>query len=409
MGQAVTDWADAIGIDDEHWAFRETVRAFARRVVAPIADEMGRADQLPEGIIAAFVQAGLTQLIVPDEWGGSGGDITAICIAKEEIARAGSSALSMLCGQNVTLALPLLRFGTESQRCEILTNLGRGALVSMCLTEADVGSRPAEMRSQAHRTSDGWVLSGQKSLITWGELASYAVIFAQSGEPGGGISAFIVDTKWDGYTIVRHNHKLGQHGLPNVDILLDDLFVPETRLLGPPGGGLQTALGMLHVNRPTMGAIAIGTAQAALDYAIDFLENRQQRGRPMTDHQGLRWMIADMATELTASRALLYECARQIDGGQPLEKVAILASMAKLKATEVATSVTNGALQLLGGAGYLSDHPVERYFRDVRVGTLYEGTSEIQRNTIARGILSAQGNGKGAPASTDHARSHGGE
>jgi acyl-CoA dehydrogenase len=382
-------WDEPFGLDDDHRAFQESVRQFARDVVKPVADEIDRLDAFPQGVIDAFADAGLIQLVVPGEWGGSDGDLRAVCIAKEEVSRAGSSALAMLCGQNTTLTKPLLRFGTDEQKAEMLPELAKGAIVSLCITEPDAGSHPMEMRTRATRAEGGWVLQGQKALISWGEVARYAVILAKTADENGddAISAFITETTAEGYHVTRHNKKHGQRGIPNVDVSIDKLFVPDEHVLGPIGEGLKTGLGMLHVNRPTMGALAIGTGQAALDAAIDFLSSRSQNGKPLTAHQGLRWMIADMATDLASARALLYECARQIDEGAPVEEISTLASMVKLRATEVGVSVANSALQLFGGGGYLGDYPVERYVRDARVGTLYEGTSQIQRNTIARGVL----------------------
>lgn len=389
----MTRWDEPYGLDDDHSELRAFVRDFAKGTVADVADQIDRTDTIPEATVKAFAQAGLTQLVVPSQWGGSDGDVRAVCIAKEEVARAGSSALALLCGQNTTLTLSLLAFGTDEQREALLPVLGRGAIVSLCLTEPDAGSHPMEMRTRAERDGDDWVISGQKALITWGEMATYAIVLAKTAETGGtdGITAFLVETAQDGYTVLRHNQKMGQRGVPNVDIALDDVRVPADRVIGPLGQGLQTALGMLHVNRPTMGAIAIGCAQGALDRAVQFLNDREQSGRPLTSHQGLRWAIADMATELTAARTMLYDCARQIDEGTPLAEISTLASMVKLKTTEVAAKVTNQALQLFGGAGYLSEYPMERYVRDARVGTLYEGTSEIQRNSIARGVLGGYG------------------
>jgi alkylation response protein AidB-like acyl-CoA dehydrogenase len=387
-----TAWDEPFGLDEEHREFRQFVREFARDVVTDIADEVDRTDEIPGEVVRAFADAGLTQLVVPEEWGGSGVDVRAVCIAKEEVARAGSSALALLCGQNTTLTMPLLKFGTDEQRESLLPELGKGAIVSLCLTEPDAGSHPTEMRTRAVRDGDDWILNGQKALITWGEMARYAIVFAKTEVDGADvISGFIVETAADGYNVLRHNKKMGQHGVPNVDIAIDNIRVPGTRMLGPIGQGLQTGLAMLHVNRPTMGAIAIGCAQGALDRAVRFLDERKQSGKSLTSHQGLRWAIADMATDLAAARTLLYECARLIDEGTPLAELGTLASMVKLKATETAAKVTNQALQLFGGAGYLSEHPMERYVRDARVGTLYEGTSEIQRNTIARGVLRTYG------------------
>jgi alkylation response protein AidB-like acyl-CoA dehydrogenase len=231
------------------------------------------------------------------------------------------------------------------------------------------------------------VINGTKVYITWGKLASYCIVFARTGSERGEVSGFIVPLDAPGLTEERHNIKLGQRGLPNVDLRFDDVRVPHESMLGPEGKGLVTALRGLHQNRPMMGAIALGGAQAAFDLAVDFLKNRVQNGRPLTRHQGLRWKLAEMATEIEAARGLIYRCAAEFDSGADIESVVMLSSMAKLYASETAVKVTNECVQLLGGAGYMHDLPAERYLRDARVTTIYEGTSEIQKNTIARELL----------------------
>jgi alkylation response protein AidB-like acyl-CoA dehydrogenase len=218
-------------------------------------------------------------------------------------------------------------------------------------------------------------------------MASYCVVFARTGSERGEISGFIVEMDAPGLTIDRVNHKLGQHGVPNVDLRFDDVRVPEADMLGPEGKGLNAALRGLHQNRPMMGAIALGGAQAAFQCALDFLKNRLQNGRPLTRHQGLRWKLAEMATEIEATRGLIYRCAAGFDSGADVNSMVMLSSMAKLHASETVVRVANDCVQLLGGAGYMHGFPAERYLRDARVTTIYEGTSEIQKNTIARAFI----------------------
>ncbi len=378
-------------LSEEHVAFQKTVRQLARTHVSPIADEMDRTDSWPQEVMEVFRDNGLIQLAVPAEYGGPGADITSICLAREEVARAGSMALATLAGQNNTLALALRQLGTEEQRRRLLPELARGAVCLVALTEAEAGSDLSRLATHADRDGSSWVINGQKSYVSWGKLATYATVFARTNDSPGsrGISGFIVPTASPGFHEVRTNVKMGQRGFPNVEIVLDDVRVPAENLLGEEGSGIAAALQGLHQNRAMMAAIPLGGGLAALDYAKAFLADRQYKRRPMTELQGLRWMLADMWTELEAARALIYQCAERLDAGVPVGTVAPLCSMAKLYASEAAVRVTNDALQLLGGAGYMADHPVERFVRDARVTTIYEGTTQVQKNTIARALLDA--------------------
>jgi acyl-CoA dehydrogenase len=376
-------------LDDSHVAFRDSVRAMARQHVTPIADEMDRTNEYPMQILDLFRRQGLVQLAVPERFGGPGGDVTSICIAREEVARAGSMALATLAGQNNTLTLALLQIGTEEQRERFMPRLAEGAVALVALTEADAGSDTARMTTRARRDGDHWILTGQKSYISWGKLATFAVVFARTNDtPGGrGLSGFIVEVDDPRFVIARENDKMGQRGFPNVEVVLDELRVPDSNMLGAEGAGLSAALQGLHQNRTMMAAIALGGGLAALDYATGFLQNRGYKGRPMTELQGLRWMLADMAIDLEASRALIYECAARLDAGVPVSEIVQLSSTAKLFATETAVKVCGDAIQLLGGAGYMKDHPVERFLRDARTTTIYEGTTQVQKNTIAKALL----------------------
>lgn len=375
--------------DDEQSDFRTAVQDFAAREVAPIAGSLDLSDDFPHDLHKAMAQYDLVQLAVPEQFGGPGADITSICIAREEIAAAGSMAMATLAGQNNNLVMPLLGYGTDEQKHRFLPVLAEGAISLLAFTEAEGGSDPRKISTVAVRDGDEWLINGQKSYISWGKVARFAVIIARTDPQSGarGLSAFITETSVPGFIEDRHNVKMGQRGLPNVDLRFDDLRVPHANILGGEGNGLAAALHGLQINRPAMAAIAVGGARAAYEYAVQFLLTREQRGLTLARHQGLRWMVADMATKLEAARRMVYGAAAVIDEGGSTAEVAQMSSMAKYFATEVAVEVTSMAVQLLGGAGYLAEHPVERYLRDVRVATIYEGTSEIQKNTIARGIL----------------------
>jgi alkylation response protein AidB-like acyl-CoA dehydrogenase len=375
--------------DKEQALFRESVRGFAAKNVTPIADSLDRLDEFPRQLHEAMADYGLVQLAVPREYDGPGADLTSICIAREEVAAAGSMAMATLAGQSNNLVNPVLGYGTDEQKQRFLSELSRGGITLLAFTEPEGGSDPVKIATTAVRDGGQWILNGQKSYISWGQVAQYALIVARTGGvPGGrGLTAFITETSAPGFIEDRHNEKMGQRGLPNVDLRFENLRIPHENILGDEGQGLAVALHGLQINRPAMAAIAVGGARGALDYAVKWVIERQQRGQSLARHQGLRWMIADMATKLEAARRMVYGAAAMIDEGVPAAQTIQMSSMAKYYATEVAVEVASGALQLLGGAGYLAEHPLERYLRDIRVTTIYEGTSEIQKNTIARGIL----------------------
>ncbi len=377
----------------EHEAFRRSVLTFGAREIAPIAADVDRKDQLPPEIVERFVDLGLVQLMIPERFGGPGADLTSVCVAREAVAESGSMALAQLAGQNGIVAYPLLAYGSREQQERFLPELAKGAIACVCLSEAGAGSDPTVMTTRARRDGGSWVVTGQKSWISYGKAARYALIFARTGEPvpgrggGSGISAFLVETDSPGFIEGRHNVKMGGRGIPNVELFFDELRVPTENMLGDEGDGFRAAMRALHLMRPPIGAIAVGGAQAAFSYARDYAKQRYQGRHSLVEYQGLRWMLADMATRLEAARCLLYECVRQVDEGAPLDSIATLSSMVKWMTAETAMRVTTDAVQVLGAAGYMDDHPVERYMRDAKLTTIYEGTSQIQLNTIARGLI----------------------
>ncbi len=377
-------------LDAEHEMFREAVAEMVAGRVAPIAAEVDESDRFPEELIEVFGDMGLLQLAVPEDYGGPGGDLTSTCIAREEIARGGLTGLGQLGGQCGVFVQPLLNFGTEEQKQRFLPEIAKGrSLTCLAMSEPDAGSDPAAMRTRAVKDGSSWVINGQKSYITWGSVAKYALVMARTNDQprGAGISAFIVDTATPGFVVGAQDRKMGQHGVPNVSLFFEDLRVPEENMLGEDGKGFRAALRSLHINRPTIGAMGIGGAQAALDYAIAYCEQREIKGRPVAGFQGLRWMIAEAATQLEAARCLVYEVARQFDAGVPHDELVTISSMAKAFAADVCMAVTTTCVQLLGGAGYMRDHPVERLFRDAKLIAILEGTTEIQKEIIARGVI----------------------
>ncbi|HEX4248294.1 MAG TPA: acyl-CoA dehydrogenase family protein [Pseudonocardia sp.] len=374
----------------EHEQFRAAVRAMAAAHVAPIADELDRTDEFPAGLIEVFGDLGLLQLAVPAEYGGPGADLMATCIAREEVARAGSMALAQLAGETGIVVQGLLDSADDALKKRILPELAEGrTLTCIAITENDVGSDPAMLRTSAVRDGTDWVLNGTKQFITWGSIARYALVFARSNDAprAAGVTAFLVETDQPGWVVVRDNDKMGQRGVPNNEIRLDAVRVPDAMRVGPEGRGFSAALRGLHLNRPTVAAIAVGGAQCALDYATRYAAQRPTGGQLVADYQGIRWMIAECATQVEAARGLVYRCAEAHAAGAAHHEVTRLSSMAKLFATDMVARVTSDALQILGGHGYMREHPVERYVRDARLMSIYEGTNEIQKNIIARSVL----------------------
>jgi alkylation response protein AidB-like acyl-CoA dehydrogenase len=379
-----------LALEKHHEAFRDSVRSMALSHVAPIAESLDRTDEFPVHLIEVFGKMGLIQLSIPEVYGGPGGDLRSACVAREEVARAGSMALGSLVNQNGIVVQAILDSGSEELKTQLLAALATGQfLTCIAITEPDGGSDPAAMRTRAVRRGDEWLLTGNKEFITWAGLAKYALVFARTNDAHGaaGISAFVVDTDQPGWIVSPPHRKMGQHGLPNNGVVLEDVRCHAANMVGSEGTGFRAAMRALHVNRPTVAAGAVGVAQAALDYAINYMKERAVGGQPLTDFQGLRWIAAEDATLITAARGLVYESATLADTGASEEKITMASSMAKLFAADMAERVTSDALQLLGGHGYMQDHPVERYIRDARLVGIYEGTSQIQKNIIAKRLF----------------------
>ncbi|MCX7960549.1 MAG: acyl-CoA dehydrogenase family protein [Burkholderiales bacterium] len=374
---------------DEQLALRDAIRRMVEREIRPIAAEIDATDRIPERIFHLFGDMGLLQLWVPEAYGGPGGNLTTVCMAREEIARV-SEACALIAGMNsIGLVLPLLHFGTEEQRRHWLPLAAKGRTwTGVAITEPEAGSDVAAMKTRARRDGSSWVLTGEKCYITWGSIAHWLLVFARtSGEKGfQGISAFLVDTASRGFRVGRNERKMGLNGVPNVQVFFDDVRVPAENMIGEEGQGFLACMRILDLNRPTVGAASVGVAQGALDAAIEYAKSRRQFGRPIGHFQGLQWMLADMAMQVEAARALVYECARQADAGD-FSRLSEMASMAKCFASDVAMRVTTDAVQVFGGAGYMKDYPVERYMRDAKINQIFEGTNQIQRIVIARHLL----------------------
>jgi alkylation response protein AidB-like acyl-CoA dehydrogenase len=358
------------------------VRDIAQREIAPKAAEEEDAGHFPREVFTLLSRTGLLGLPYDSEHGGADQPYEVYLQALEELAAA---RLTVGLGVSVhTLAsYALATYGTKEQQVEHLpAMLGGGLLGAYCLSEPSSGSDAASLRTRAVRDGDEWVITGTKAWITHGGVADFYTVMARTGEEGPrGITAFLVPADADGVSAAAPEKKMGMKGSPTAQVHFDGVRVPDGRRIGDEGQGFAIALSALDSGRLGIAACAIGVAQAALDEAVDYATGRQQFGRPIADFQGLRFMLADMATQIEAGRALYLAAARLRDAGRPFAKQA---AMAKLHCTDTAMKVTTDAVQVLGGYGYTADFPAERYMREAKVLQIVEGTNQIQRMVIAR-------------------------
>jgi alkylation response protein AidB-like acyl-CoA dehydrogenase len=378
-------------LDEDHEALRGLTRqVVAERVIrhAASVDESG---DFPAASLEALVEAGLHAIGIPEEYGGQGGDLLASAIVAEQIAY-GCATTQQVAGANELFAWPLLLGGTAELKQRYLPRIASGAaLGAFALSEPEAGSDVAAMTTRARRVPDGWRLKGTKRWITNAGVAGLYVLFAVTDPDAGGrgISAFVVEGGDEGLIFGAPERKMGLKGSPTREIVLDDVFVPEGRLVGNEGQGLRLALGTLDRTRGLVAAQAVGLAQAALDAAVSYAKDRRQFGQRIADFQGIQFLLADMEIRVRAARLLTYaaaEAAEHTDGD-----MSVAGATAKCFASDTAMAVTTDAVQVLGGAGYTRDFPVERMMRDAKITQIYEGTNQIQRIVIARALLAEGG------------------
>jgi alkylation response protein AidB-like acyl-CoA dehydrogenase len=378
---------DSYRLSDEHEALRDAVRTLAEKEIAPHAAEVDEQSRYPAEAQAALTRAGFHAVIIPEEYGGEGADELAGCIVIEEVARvcASSSLIPAVNGLGIT---PILLSASDELKKQVLPSIAAGeAMISYALSEREAGSDAASMTTRARLDGDSYVLNGTKAWITnAGESTWYTVMAVTDPERKvNGISAFVVHRDDPGFEVGPKERKLGIKGSPTREIYFTDCRIPADRMIGAPGAGFKTALRTLDHTRPTIGAQAVGIAQGALDVAISYVKERKQFGRQLAEFQGLQFMIADMAMKLEAARQLVYVAASRAERGEP--NLGFISSAAKCMASDVAMSVTTDAVQLLGGAGYTRDFPVERMMRDAKITQIYEGTNQVQRMVMARSLL----------------------
>ncbi len=374
---------------EEQLAFRDSVRRVVEKHVAPIAAEIDETDRFPAELLPIFGDMGLMQLWVPEQYGGPNGNLTLMCIAREEISRV-SPACGSIAGLNTMFIMPLLHFGSEEQRQRFLPIIAKGGVpTAIAISEPQAGSDVSAMSTRAVRDGDSYVINGRKQWCSYGVVADFIMLFARTSGTSGaeGISAFILEPKkMKGITFGRHERKMGWRGAPNTPIFLDDVRVPAENLVGEEGKGFRASMRALDLNRPTIGAQAVGLAQGALDASVAYAKERKQFKRSIAEFQGIQFMLADMSIQIEAARALVYECARAGDDGD-YARLTVLASLAKCFASDMAMQVTTDAVQVFGGYGYTKDYPVERMMRDAKLAQIFEGTNQIQRMVIARHLL----------------------
>jgi alkylation response protein AidB-like acyl-CoA dehydrogenase len=373
-------------LTDEQKLIRETARDFTDKEIVPRARDNDRNEHFDTELVAKIADQGYLGAIVPREYGGAGLDYLTYGLVVEQVGRGCSSMRTVISVQTSLVCSAILRWGTEEQKQAVLPKLCSGEwLGCFGLTEPDTGSDAANQRTRARKTDGGWVINGSKMWISMGNNAKLALIFAQTDPEKGhrGLAAFLVDTDQPGFQPQPIHHKLGLRGSDTAEIALDDVEVPEDRMLGEIGDGFKVAMSALDSGRYSVASGCVGICQGSLDASVQYAKERTQFGRPIAAFQLVQEMLADMALRTEAARMLVYRAGYLKDTGQPNTTET---SYAKLFATESAVHCANTAIQVHGGSGYVDDHPVERYFRDVRVTTLYEGTSQIQKLIIGRAL-----------------------
>ena len=376
-----------IQLTDEQLMIQTMVREFARDVVAPGAAQRDQDKEFPAEILKQMADLGLMGMMIPPEYGGSGADTVSYVLALSEIAAACAATAVVMSVQNSIVCESIYHFGTEDQKQRFLVPLAQGRVIgAFALTEPDAGSDPVSQKTRAVKAGDDYLLTGTKRFITSGKNAGIVLVTAKTdaGQGHKGISTFIVTKDAQGFKTGREEDKMGLRASDTTDLYFDECRIPASQRLGEEGMGFTLAMQGLDGGRIGIAAQSIGVARAALDAAIAYAQEREQFGRRISKFQGLRWMIADMATELEAARQLTFSAAAMKDRGQNYTQQA---SMAKLFASEMVNRLTAKALQIHGGYGYTKEYPVERFCRDARVFTIYEGTSEIQRVVISNHIF----------------------
>ncbi|ENK0837810.1 acyl-CoA dehydrogenase family protein [Clostridium botulinum] len=371
----------------EHELLRKSVKDFVDRELKDIPEEVDTEGKLPKELLQKLAQYKFISPVIPKEYGGAGADYVSYCIIMEEISKRCASTGTFITAGASLVALPLLNFGTDEQKEKYLKPLAKGEYIgSFGLTEPGAGSDAGAGQTTAVLEGDDYILNGRKTFITNAPICDFAIVTAmtEKGKGSRGISAFIVESKWDGFSTGAHENKMGIRGTETADLIFENVKVPKENLIGKEGKGFKIALNTLDVGRIGVAAQALGIAQGALDEAVKYVKERVQFGRPLAKFQNTQFTIADMETKVQAARWLVYDAAEKKDNGI---NPGVESAMAKYYAAEIANEVAYKALQLHGGYGFMKDYPIERMYRDARITSIYEGTSQVQQMVIAAKAL----------------------
>jgi alkylation response protein AidB-like acyl-CoA dehydrogenase len=373
-------------LSEEELAFRDAVAAFAAEEVKPRVSAMERAGKVDPTLVAQYFEMGLMGIEVPEQYGGAGGSLMMVTLAVEEISKYDAAAAIVVDVQNTLVNFPVARYGSDALKAKYLPRLTSNTIGAYALSEPGSGSDAFGMSTRAVQKGDAWVLTGRKMWITNGAEAGIYVVFANTNPAAGykGITAFIVEREFKGFSVGRKEDKLGIRASSTTELILEGVEVPAENVLGPVGQGYKVAIETLNEGRIGIGAQMIGICQGALGAATAYVKERQQFGKPLAEFQGIQFQLAQARTEAEAARLMVYNAARLKDAGHD---ISMEGAMSKLFSSQVAERVTSISLELFGGYGYTTDYPAEKFYRDAKIGAIYEGTSNMQLQTIAKQML----------------------
>jgi len=387
MSTVLTDARPALTtLSDEEQMFRDAVRDFAEAEVQPRIPEMEAAGKLDEELIPQFFELGLMGIEIPERFGGTEASFFTSVLVVEELSRVDPSVGVFVDVQNTLVINALDRWASEEQKERYFPRLASETVGAYALSEAGSGSDAFALQCRAAQDGDDWILSGTKLWITNGAEADLFIVFATVDPDAGykGITAFLVEREYEGFSVGKKEDKLGIRASSTTELILQEVRVPPENVLGEVGKGYKVAIETLNEGRIGIGAQMVGLAQGALEHALRYVQEREQFGRPVSEFQGVQFQLAEMATEIEASRLLVYNAARLKDAGEPF---VVPSAMAKLDASEMAQRVSSRCVDLYGGYGFTKEYPVEKYYRDSKIGTIYEGTTNMQLQTIAKMLL----------------------
>lgn len=374
-------------LTEEQIIIQKTARQIAEEKIAPRAKEIDEKQEFPHDIVKLYYENEFLTVMYPEEYGGINGNVTTLCLIIEEIAKVCASCATTLVAHN-TGAVAFLSVANEEQKRKFLLKDGKPNFFGFSTTEPNAGSNVSGVSTRGILEKDHYIINGTKNFVTNGGVADLYVVSVRTGnDPRKGISAFVVEKDTPGFSVGKKENKMGMRGTSTTDLIFENAIVPAANMLGPQTGGFEVLMKTLDRIRVIIAALALGIAEGALNYAINYAKSREQFNRPIADFQGIRFMLADMATKVQAAHLLVYNAAYMVDSGANIEEISKCSSMAKYFASDVAMEVTTNAVQILGGYGYIKDYPVERMMRDAKCTQIYEGTNQIQRIVVARSIL----------------------